>query len=366
MVAAAAGGVLFACSSGDDAAAPGSDVDGGADATAGDGAIEAATPSSTIAITLHRTTAGIDVVVKLATEAGPDSTTVPTLTVTNGAASPITKGTNAGEWTCSLVPSAKDVLVEVTAAAYGITAKKTALVLDHVDDSLGQAELVGGLVNTNGVEDGANVSPDGEWLIVASYVPIDFYSCLFAGATMDQSACSTITGPYAAPERPGMLGASRIHGGTYDSHCPSLGITAAQTHAFFPTAAFVFHRQADGTFAEPHVLGADADGCLGPYGYSFAGAPTGTTAGLVFAEDDPLDSPDTKADLYFLSATLGQDNVWGRYAVDGGSAQLFDMKATRIPPVLPTTQGNPALSNGVLAWDDEDQSGGARDLWFAP
>jgi len=189
------------------------------------------------------------------------------------------------------------------------------------------------------------------------------YSCAFTGgANFSSAACSTIDGPYGAPERPNMLGASRIHDGTYDNVCPSLGLTTPQTHAFFPTAAYMFHRQPDGSFAEPHVLGVDADGCLGPYGYSFAGAPSGASAGLVVAFDDPSDFPDTKADIYFLNAMLGQDNVWAYYAPDGGKG----MNAVRIPPVLSDRQGNPAFQGGLLAWDNEDLGAVDRDLFFAP
>ena len=32
----------------------------------------------------------------------------------------------------------------------------------------------------------------------------------------------------------------------------------------------------------------------------------------------------------------------------------------------PERQGNPYYQNGILAWDNEDRTGGARDLFFAP
>ncbi|MGH7327093.1 MAG: hypothetical protein ACREJX_01960, partial [Polyangiaceae bacterium] len=364
LVAASASLLLFglAACGGDDSNRAASD------ASLGDVAVDSpAAPEHTITLSFSRTVTGFDVTMHVETNGVPDSSSAPTISVTGGAASAVVPGAAAGDFVSSVDPSVIDDEVAVTATAYGNTAKKTALVLEHLADALDQPEEVPGLVNTTGVEDGANVSPDGAWLIVASYVPIDLYSCVLTGAAdFSSAACSTIIGPYAAPERPNMLGASRIHDGTYDDTCPSLGVTTPQTHAFFPVAAYMFHRQSDGSFAEPHVLGVDADGCLGPYGYSFAGAPTGTTAGLVFAHDDPSDVPDTKADIYFLNATLGQDNIWARYFVDGGTPTLSEMTAVKIPPVLPDRQGNPAFQDGLLAWDDEDLAVPNRDLFFAP
>jgi hypothetical protein len=285
--------------------------------------------------------------------------------VTEGTASAITATSTPGEFTATITPSGKDIEVGIAAHAHGVSVSKTALTITNIDSALGQPEAVPGLVNTTGIEDGENVSPDGQWLIVASYVPVDVYTCASKGLTMSDPSCSTIIGPYTAPERPSMLGSSRIHGGTYDSDCPSLGIATPQAFAFMPTAAYVFHRQADDSFAEPHVLGVQADGCLGPYGYSFAGAPASGTAGVVFANDDPFDSPDTKADLYFLSIKLGQDNLWGHYAVDNGSPKLSGMLATKLLPVLPWRQGNPAYQGGLLAWDNEDLDNAQRVIYFA-
>lgn len=234
-----------------------------------------------------------------------------------------------------------------------------------VDEFWGQPEAVRGLVNSPGWEDGANISPDGQWLIVASITPIDLLTCVLGGSMDTVPACMDIIGPFAAPQRPGFLGTDRIHDGTYDSECPDIGLAAGSGFAFPPVSAFGFHRQSDGSFAEPFVIGFDANGCLGPYGITFTGQPSGTSAGVVMAFNDPMDSPDQLEDVWYAPITLGQANMLGDYSVGMSGVQVTGFTPTQIGPSLPNTQGNPAYVNGFVLWDDESLGSADRDLYAA-
>jgi len=57
-------------------------------------------------------------------------------------------------------------VVTATVAHATVTATRTELVMPSVGEDWNQPEPVGGLVNTAGWEDGANISPDGRWLVV--------------------------------------------------------------------------------------------------------------------------------------------------------------------------------------------------------
>ena len=257
--------------------------------------------------------------------------------------------------------------MKITAASADATATKIALSFANLDPSLGQPEALDGLVNTAGWEDGANVSPDGKWLIISSYLPLDALSCAISGNSPSSPACATIIAPVAAPERPGMLGAARIHGTTYDNDCPSFGITTPSTTiAFIPVAAYGFERQPDGSFGNPFVIGWQADGCLGPYGMNFTAAPNGTAASAIFSDHSPFKGGSgTDSDIYYTPLTLGVPNILGVYSFDGAQTHLTNDITTVLPPVTPIRQGNPAYSGGRLWWDDEDLPQTDRDIYYA-
>jgi hypothetical protein len=323
---------------------------------------EAALPTLTLA--LDRASSGQDIAVTIRLTGDASLlTTAPTLVVTGGIAS--TPVGAAGVYTATVTPSSLDTEVPITATWNGLHATETALVFATVDSSLGQAVAIDGAVNTPGWEDGVDISSDGQWLLVASYVPIDVLSCSVANLSPTSAACTTIVGPYGAPDRPGMLGAARIAGGTFKNTCPDVGVTTPPaTFAFMPTAAFGFHRQTDGSFAEPFVIGFDADGCLGPYGYAFTGAPAGASAGVVFANQDPLQSG-AVAHITYAPLTLGQPNILGVYRVVDGGVVETGATTTVLPPMTSTRQGNPFYGGGRLWWDDEDLPQGSRIISFA-
>ncbi len=331
------------------------------------------TGMSTLSLALARGPSGeVQATIHVADPAGaPVTGAAPVVAVQGGTAGDVTEK-GGGDYAVTVTPSAMDREVEIDAESGGAHATKTAVVLSVVDPGWEQAEAIDGLVNTPGWEDGASVSADGEWLLVGSYVPLDVLTCLaLEGAVPSSPSCNQVNGPYSAPERPDMLGAERILSSTkIQQNCPNLGFPAGGGDAPFavpPVAAYGFHRQADGSYAEPFVIGFAADGCLGPYGFSFAGPFSGESAAVLFANDDPLPSGgDTANDLYWAPLTLGEKNILATYSYDGTKITVSGELHVRLPlPDLAGTQGNVNLSGGRLWWDDESVPGEERQLYVA-
>ena len=65
---------------------------------------------------------------------------------------------------------------------------RTAIVMPAIDAAWGQPEVVPGAVNTAGYEDSSEVSPDGQWLLVSSYSPVDLICCVAALPTICANA----------------------------------------------------------------------------------------------------------------------------------------------------------------------------------
>lgn len=321
-----------------------------------------------VAITLARATANdIDVTIHVTNSAGnPVLAASPSVTIAGGTKSAVVEA-GGGDYTTTVTPDILDSEVKITAASADASATKVALAFANLDASLGQPEAIDGLVNTPAWEDGVNVSPDGKWLIISTYVPLDALACAFSGNNPANAACKSIIGPVAAPARPGMLGASRIHGTTWDNVCPSFGITTPSTTiAFIPVAAYGFERQPDGSFANPFVIGWEADGCLGPYGMSFTATPSGTSAGAIFSDHDPFKGGSgTDSDLYYTPLTLGAPNILGTYTFNGAQAVRTNDITTVLPPVTSIRQGNPSYSGGRIWWDNEDLAQTDRDLYYS-
>lgn len=309
----------------------------------------------------------VDVTIHVVGSAGdPVTSTSPTVSVLGGTASAVVNA-GGGDYTTTVTADVLDSEVQITATSTQASATKTALVFSTLDASLGQPELVDGLVNTPAWEDGVAVSPDGQWLIVASYLPVDALSCIISGGLPSSPPCATLIGPYDAPARPGMLGASRMNGTTYENVCPAFGITVpSTTFTFMPSASYGFRRQSDGSFTEPFVIGYEADGCLSPYGFTFTAAPVGVSATMVFAQHDPFKGgPDTDHDLYYTPITLGQPNILGTYSQSMGMTVRTGEVATLLPPVTSIRQGNPHYAAGRMWWDNEDPTDIDRDLVFS-
>jgi hypothetical protein len=265
-------------------------------------------------------------------------------------------------------PRRDDIELNIIARAGSLSVQKTALVFSILDEKWDQPEAVEGLVNTPGWEDSAEISPDGEWLIVSTYSPIDIICCLFGcGPYMrvgDPEAfyCDTPLGPSNAPERPEMPGAERVEEDHIIDTCPALGIDEEQPFVpLFPVSAYGFRRQADDSFAEPFPVAFGMDGfSTAPFGINFAATPVGDQAQLIFAFDDPLiDGLDN--DLFVSDVTLGAPVSFGEYSAASGEPAAVTFLAQNIDP-QPFQQGNPNFFNGRLWFDQEAED--EQDIKF--
>lgn len=356
-----------------DSGAPGLDAaSGAADASSdrGDAGLHAH-----LALTLHREAKGAAFVAQVAAT-GDDGKPLSGLSVevVAGSQSLAAADLGDGRYEATVVPAIESGELQVGAHVAGEAGgpSRTALVLPTVADGWDQPEVVGGLVNTAGTEDSSTVSPDGEWLVVGTYVVVDIMSCLMGLGTGPKdgrnSACQTAVGPYGPPARPRMPGAERITSPTsIVMNGPKLCVTAPDggqfelpgdggvtVFALPPTTAYGFHRQADGTFAEPFVIHYDDDGWTSaPFCFSFTSVPAAGLAPVIYGyvRADQYGAPHqpTAATL-----KLGEDNVLGTYRCVGGAVQ-FSSPGTKVLPVGPATQnaGNTWAGQGYLWSDDE-------------
>lgn len=289
-----------------------------------------------------------------------------TLTVDGGSGDPWASPA-PGQATAALRPTRPDTALRVTVvrATDGAEAEIEPVALHARDPRWAPAERVPGLVNTPGWEDSSEISPDGQWLIVSTYTPVDAFRCTLTQNDVSDPACNRALGPSADPERPDLPGADRIVSPTSIRHrAPSLCLVgeggADFPVAMPPTAAYGFRRQPDGSFAEPFPIAYAMDGySVAPFGLSFVGDLTGPDAKVVYAHADLRDF-DTKGltpNLYTADLSLGQANTLGRFTCPPAQGlQLADDRGTRLA-LLPHTQhrGNPYLEHDEqrIWYDDE-------------
>lgn len=275
-----------------------------------------------------------------------------------------------GTFEARIVPRNERLEVPIVVEAEGVVVERVALVFTEVDDAWGQPEAVPGLVNTPGHEDSSEISPDGRWLIVSSYSPVDLVSCFTPPLDSTSSACNASRGPSAAPFRPNLPGAHRIVSPFEIDHTiPHLGMTTSNdppwTGPLPPVSAFGFEREADGSFARPFVIAFDADGfSSGPFGMNFVAA-NGNSATLVYAWDDPS-AGGQDADLHRTTIALGAPNVLGVLA---GTFPVFvvDPPAERLPQAsFDGSQSNPFVAGDGVFFDQHEPGLDEYDLWFMP
>jgi hypothetical protein len=271
-------------------------------------------------------------------------------------------------------------VIRVTASAGdAITVTRDALVFAQIDEAWGQPEAVPGLVNTPGWEDSTEISPDGEWLIVGTYSPVDLLACILTGqqampprpyGLVDAPECNAALGPYDAPARPQLPGASRIKPGKIHHVCPSVGaIDPADPDGDFlaplpPVAAYGFKRQPDGTFADPFLIAFGVDGCTGgPFGFTFPeGSFDAARASMVFSFNDYRnDGPlgDTDNDLFIVrDVSLGSPLILGTYSIANNIISAADFKPVRLDIPDEGGEGNPFVAREGVFFDNE----GAEDI----
>jgi len=265
-----------------------------------------------------------------------------------------------------------------------ILLSKVFLTLKSKHSRWGVVEAVPGMVNTLGWEDSSEISPDGNWLFVSTYSPICLLCCIqgnslnsiwgaqfCTGVSSDNDpnseACNITRGPFNETNRPDMLGGDRIISDVEINHeAPLLGIGSGP-YAIPPVAAYGFKKQADGSFAQPFVIGMDWDGFTwgAPFGFTFwQYNASQSTAKVIFAFND-LAIPGSSVDLYSNDFNLGSQTIMGNYAQSGAPAETIVSNFT--PEKLQLVddsgqQGNPSFDGTTLFWDEE---GGSEDLWFA-
>lgn len=263
-----------------------------------------------------------------------------------------------------------------TDGIHPVVSERRVVALPTVSSRWDVVELVPGLVNSPGTEDSAEISPDGEWLVVSTYSPFDLLCCLVgipgcaaSGGTASSKACNAPLGPIDAPSRPDLFGRDRILSSTDTFHATKrLGLAEEDggelPFAMPPVSAYGFHRQVDGTFAAPFVIGVEMDGHpQAPFGFAFVGTPVGTSARVLYAWNKPYDDPDTENDLYVANVELGKKVLLGTFQFDD-TASLHDFASTRVALPAPLeNQGNPGASPAFLYWDSEHTA--SERLWSA-
>jgi hypothetical protein len=260
-------------------------------------------------------------------------------------------------------------------------AVRTALVLPGVSAAWDQPEPVAGLVNTPGTEDSSTVSPDGQWLIVGTYSPIDVMCCSagcggYPPLGANNPACNLTPGPIAAPARPGMPGADRVLSSTLiDLADPDMcaaepdggpvqiaGDAGPYPFALFPVADYGFHRQADGSYAEPFLITTGSDGFPDePYCLTFLGNPKADGTVPVIFGYNVYSATDKVSHPWVTTLTLGQTNALGSYTCNATlpGYPTFTPNGITAVPVGPVGQraGNTSLaavdSGFYLLSDDE-------------
>ena len=284
----------------------------------------------------------------------------------------------AGRYVSNVMPATPSGEVRFVASVptFDAGVSRTAVVLPIIDPQWDQPEAIGGLVNTPGTEDSSTISPDGQWLIVGTYSPVDVLSCHlgFGAGPADgrNSACQTSLGPISGPARPRMPGASRIVSPTrIIQNAPSLCVTAPDggdvelplpdggtfVLNLSPVTAYGFRRQPDGTFAEPFVLQFASDGVGVPFCFTFLGAPTTQNVATLLYANRPINQTTDAIRPWLAQSTLGADVTLGAYSCVSSTA-TFSPNATFPVPVSPITQqaGNTSVANGFLVSDDESAS----------
>ncbi len=292
---------------------------------------------------------------------------------------------------------------QVTISYSGITKNATALVVDGVHAAWGQPQSVSGLVNTAGYEDGATITPDGEYLFV-QYGPIYFSGVFLFDLARASGGCGgiphrlefplgtpnrcthewidTTIGPYTSPERPGFFD-GRFSGTTQLHNANSWGLDIEEAPIFATSTMFYgFKKQVDGSFAEPFYLAFEDenDAIINAYGLSFMLHGDGTATALYVINDptdpdmvdfdnDGVDDAESFFDVFTSEITFGQNNNLGTFVASGTPgtppergtyfpSQLVNFGKVGIEGIA-GTQGNPHLyeTGGVVQsiWTDDER-----------
>lgn len=334
---------------------------------------DAGVDSVELVMTLGRDDAGVVVDVQVRLAVGPSTgLEVRVATSDNGIASTVTEIGDGGYRTHVASRTASGQIA-ITASVLGRDLTRTAVVVPYINERWSQPELVPGLVNTPGTEDSATVSPDGEWLVVGTYSPVDILCCLgLCTGTRDgrSPACQRANGPISGPARPGMPGAQRVLSSTQISNgirdfCTGvpdggelvLPMPDGGSYVFPnpPVSAYGFHRARDGAFDSPFSIAFDIDGFVGaPFCFSFLGAPQNGTAQVVYSYQ--RQGFETVNRPFVATLPLGAPVSLGAFRCVGGSVEATGELGKPVGAAVAQSVGNASYSSGYLFGDDESVS----------
>jgi len=276
-----------------------------------------------------------------------------------------------------------------TANSLDLKSEKEALIISTIHPSLGQPESVSGLVNTPGVEDSPQVSPDGQYLIVGTYSPVDLAYCQISGGNFyDSPACNKNTYDFTGVKRPSPFGEDRLIDNNtiihtvsninYDYLCernPNFdpNQVASVTNKQFldtdidgnapcfpisspPVSSYGFKRQVDGSYGEPFVIGIDIGGYSWSATYGFTFDLTSPTPQVFYSFNQP--EVDTEANnIYYSPINLGTRNVFAEYIAGVPSIDLSTIKVpintADVCGKAKCEYGNPHITANRLWFDNE-------------
>ncbi|HTL52040.1 MAG TPA: Ig-like domain-containing protein, partial [Planctomycetota bacterium] len=267
-----------------------------------------------------------------------------------------------GTYTATVTPAnSGEVLVTATIASWHLTKKVTAVVLKHVANGWGQPTSVTGSVNTTGWEDSLNISADGQWLTLL-YSPVSISGILHGDE--NHPWAKFVSGPYGGPLRPNFPRNRIAADGSVTYSYPLYFIADTGTPFPPPTATYGFHRQPDGSFAQPFLVSPDdsGNGCLGGFGACLVPTSDPQRPLCVFAFNTPCTVRVGDAtDIVVAPIHLGHKNILGHYTVDPVTHIISSSDTPIVTLGIDTTghQGNPCayadLSNNVQSvWTDDE------------
>lgn len=236
------------------------------------------------------------------------------ISTSRGTASSVTdNGDGTYSWTVTPDGTNKsgEYVITGTIPSWNKTIVRTALMLKTLHTSLGQPLAVPGIyVNTAGWEDSINITPNGEWLLLM-YSPMSI-SGVFLGDPNHEWAKQAIS-PWKAPERPGFPD-GRIDASGTISHIFPLWCDYLEDTVVQPITMYSFHRQYDGTFAEPVMIGSIDTTFnnpmleIGPHAIMTGS----TTARMAYSFADPLLGTG-RLMIYTADITVGNHSILGEY-----------------------------------------------------
>jgi hypothetical protein len=134
------------------------------------------------------------------------------------------------------------------------------------------------------------------------------------------------------------------------------------TVALPPISAYVFKRQADGSFKEPKIIAYASDGCGPLMGLSFLSSPDSDgSAKITYAYSLPYNGSGHTYKVQYAPINVKNDTTLGVFTCTGvwtqtiSSSIAIDLTSEGIPDL-----GNPNAHGGGFLWIDDETNGDLR------